>query len=125
LGLRVEATVSPRVLAKMVYAGASASFPQAQADLENLANLSISSERVRRACHQAGKERIAEHAQQQAAYDALPLPQQISGKPEAQTVECSPKLDPCVMRVQPPEWARRTFDEEEEAHAGTDHQEAA
>ena len=40
-------------------------------------------------------------------------------------VACSPKTDPCVMRVQPPAWARRTFDERQEAQPGADHQEAA
>jgi hypothetical protein len=82
----LEATVSPRVLAKMVYAGTATSFPQAAAHLENLADLTISSERVRRACHRAGEERIAQHDAEQAAYEALPLPQQISEKPEAATV---------------------------------------
>ena len=70
------------MLAKVVYAGATASFPQAEQDLRNLANLSISSERVRRACHRIGDERIAEHDTQQAAYESLPLPQQIYGKPD-------------------------------------------
>ena len=40
-------------------------------------------------------------------------------------MECSPKVDPCVMRVQRPERARRTFDARQEAPAGTDCQEAA
>jgi len=82
LGLSLEGTVSPRVLAKVVYAGATASFPQAEQDLLHLANLSISSERVRRACHRIGDERIAEHDTQQAAYESLPLPQQIYGQPD-------------------------------------------
>ena len=33
-------------------------------------------------------------------------------------VACSPKVDPCVMRVQRPARARRTFDARQEAHAG-------
>jgi hypothetical protein len=70
----------------MVYAGTATSFPQAADHLENLADLSISSERVRRACHRAGEERIARHDDEQAAYEALPLPQQISEKPEAAMV---------------------------------------
>lgn len=80
MGLSLEGTVSPRVLAKVVYAGASASFPQAEEDLLQLADLSISSERVRRACHRVGDERIAQHEADQSAYQSLPLPQQISGK---------------------------------------------
>jgi len=78
--LSLEGTVSPRVLAKVVYAGATASFPQAEEDLFNLADLSISSERIRRACHRVGNERIAEHEAEQSAYQSLPLPGQISGK---------------------------------------------
>ena len=77
----------------MVYAGATDSFPQAEEDLRNLADLSISSERVRRACHRTGDERIAEHQRQQAEYEALPLPGQISGKP---TEVAAPEIA-CVM----------------------------
>lgn len=80
MGLSLEGNVSPRVLAKVVYAGATASFPQAEEDLQHLADLSISSERVRRACHRVGDQRIAEHEAYQLAYESLSLPQQISGK---------------------------------------------
>lgn len=38
---------------------------------------------------------------------------------------CSPKVAPCVMRVQRPARARRTFDEGQEAPSGTDHPEAS
>ena len=38
---------------------------------------------------------------------------------------CSPKVDPCVMRVRRPARARRTFDARQEAPSGTDYQEAA
>lgn len=82
LALSLEGTVSPRVLAKVVYAGSTASFPQAEQDLLNLANLSIRSERVRRACHRVGSERIAEHQADQTAFESLPLPQQVHGKPD-------------------------------------------
>jgi hypothetical protein len=40
-------------------------------------------------------------------------------------VECSPKADPCVMRVQRPFKGRRILDERQEARPGADHQEAA
>ena len=80
--MSLEGTVSPRVLAKVVYAGATASFPQAEQDLFHLAHLSISSERVRRACHRVGAERVAAHEADQMAYETLPLPQQIYRKPE-------------------------------------------
>ena len=81
--MSLEGTVSPRVLAKVVYAGATASFPQAEQDLLNLANLSIRSERIRRASHRVGDERIAEHQSEQTAFQSLPLPRQVGGKPDA------------------------------------------
>ena len=57
LGLRVEATVSPRVERKMVYAGAnSTSFQQARKDLRNLADLEIKTERIRRATTRNGRD---------------------------------------------------------------------
>ncbi|MBL8827177.1 MAG: hypothetical protein JNM18_09340 [Planctomycetaceae bacterium] len=40
-------------------------------------------------------------------------------------LECSPKPDPCVMRVQRPELGERTFDERQEAFSRADHQETA
>jgi hypothetical protein len=38
---------------------------------------------------------------------------------------CSPKTDPCVMRVYWPLWGKETLDERQEAQSGADHQEAA
>ena len=40
-------------------------------------------------------------------------------------LECSPKVDPCVMRVQQPFEGRRILHERQEAQSGADHQEAA
>jgi hypothetical protein len=40
-------------------------------------------------------------------------------------MECSPKPDPCVMRVYWPESGKETLDEKQEAQSGTDRQEAA
>jgi hypothetical protein len=92
LGLAVEDTVSPRVLAKMVYSGASAaSFTAASKDLANLANLSISDERVRRACRRIAGERIGQHERLQEAFHSKPLPEQSRGKPaeiEAPEIAC-------------------------------------
>ena len=89
--MSLEGTVSPRVLAKVVYAGAAGSFPQAEQDLLNLADLSVSSERVRRACHRVGEERIAAHQVGQVVFKSLPLPEQIGAKPddvEAPDIAC-------------------------------------
>ncbi len=59
----------------MVYAGSqSASFVQATKDLEALAELSVSRERVQRWTKRIGRERVAEMEAQAAAYQDLPLP---------------------------------------------------
>lgn len=80
--MAVEDTVSPRVLRKVVYAGASAaSFAEASNSLANLADLSISAERVRRACSRVAADRIDEQQQLQEAFEAKPLPEQSRGKP--------------------------------------------
>ena len=84
--------VSPRVLAKMVYAGASsASFAAANQDLMNLADISISAERVRRACGRAAADRIDQQQRLQDAFESKPLPEQSRGKPadvEAPQIAC-------------------------------------
>ncbi len=82
LGLAVEDTVSPRVLAKMVYSGtSSASFAEASENLAKLADLSISSERVRRACRRVASDRIDHHQRLGEAYHRKSLPEQAHGKP--------------------------------------------
>jgi hypothetical protein len=92
LGLAVEDTVSPRVLAKMVWAGTSAaSFGAASKDLSHLSDHSISDERVRRACGHVGSDRIGEHQRLQGAFEDKPLPEQTRGKPadvEAPEIAC-------------------------------------
>jgi hypothetical protein len=92
LGLAVEDTVSPRVLAKMVYSGVSAaSFTAASKDLAHLANLSVSDERVRRACRRVGSDRIEQHQRLLEAFQSKPLPEQSHGKPadiEAPEIAC-------------------------------------
>lgn len=94
LGLAVEDTVSPRVLAKVVHAGTSAgSFTAASQDLLRLANLSISAERVRRACQRIGGERIEHQHRMQHAFEEKPLPVQLHEKPAG--VEPPPIA--CVM----------------------------
>ena len=92
LGLAVEDTVSPRVLAKVVYSGTSAaSFAKASRDLANLADLAISDERVRRACGRVGGDRVDQHERLQKAFQGKPLPEQSHGKPadaEAPEIAC-------------------------------------
>ena len=76
----------------MVYSGTSAaSFAAASQDLANLANLSISEERVRRACGRVGDERIQEHQRLQEAFERKPLLEQAHGKPadvQAPAIAC-------------------------------------
>jgi len=94
LGLAVEDTVSPRVLRKITYAGnRAASFAEASDALFELAEVSISAERVRRACGHVGEDLIDEQQQLQTAYQAKPLPEQIAGKPGDVT---APEIA-CVM----------------------------
>ena len=94
MGLAVEETVSPRVLAKMVYAGTAApAFEAASQALQSLAGLAISEERIRRACLHVGVERIEHHQQMQQAFEDKPLPQQIAGKPD----DVEPPEIACVM----------------------------
>ncbi|MEM6692102.1 MAG: hypothetical protein AAF664_21920 [Planctomycetota bacterium] len=85
MGLRVEATVSPRVEKKMVYAGAcSASFKQGQQDLKHLADLEIQSERIRRSTTRNGKARLALMALLEEAFLDKKLPDQLRGGPADQ-----------------------------------------
>lgn len=92
--MALEDTVSPRVLAKMIAAGTSgASFQDASRALEELANLSISDERVRRACGQVGRDRIEEQARLQEAFSRKSLPEQSFGKP----ADVEPPQLACVM----------------------------
>ncbi len=90
----MEDTVSPRVLAKIVYSGTSAaSFAAAGKDIEHLANLSVSDERVRRACRRVADDRIDQHGRLQEAYQNKSLPEQRRGKPADVT---APEIA-CVM----------------------------
>ena len=76
----------------MVYSGVqSRSFGEASAHLENLCELSISDERIRRATHHAAEERIAQQDRLISAYRNKTLPEQRSQKPadvEAPDIAC-------------------------------------
>lgn len=78
----MEATVSPRVERKMVYAGVAAeSFGQASDHLQTLANLEIKSERIRRATHRNGKQRWELRNLLEQAFLAKSIPEQLYGGP--------------------------------------------
>jgi hypothetical protein len=62
------------VLAKITYAGSNnTSYQQAQADLDQLAELDVTDKQVRRLCKRVGDERVAERDEAVAAYQRLPL----------------------------------------------------
>jgi hypothetical protein len=87
LGLRVEATVSPKVERKMVYSGATgASFEVASRDLKELAELEIRAERVRRATLRNGKARCELALLFQEAFLAKPIPDQLGKGPAEKEV---------------------------------------
>lgn len=82
MGLAVEDTVSPRNLQKMICAGTrAASFEEASDALQELAEVQISSDRVRRACGHVGQDLVDLQQQLQEAYQAKSLPEQTRGKP--------------------------------------------
>lgn len=90
----MEDTVSPRVLAKIVYSGASAtSFVEASNHLAELANVEISPERVRRACGRVADDRIEHQRRLQDAYQNKSLLEQVGGKP----ADVEPPEIACVM----------------------------
>ena len=67
----------------MVYAGTqSCSFPQAERNLKHLAELDISEQRIARATKRIGQERVAERKAEEAAWEALTLPEQRSSPRE-------------------------------------------
>lgn len=86
--------MSPRVLAKAVYAGTNnASFADAQENLAHVGDLNISDDRVRRACHRTGSDRIEHHQRLQDTFQAKTLPEQTTGKPAG----AEPPEIACVM----------------------------
>jgi len=78
----------------MVYSGTTAaSFAQASQDVLHLADLTISDERVRRACGRVGGDRVNEQQRLQEAFQSKSLPEQSYGKP----ADVEPPEIACVM----------------------------
>jgi len=99
LGITPDDTASPAVLSKMVYAGSHAnSFEQASTDLKEEAELVISAQRIMRATKRIGQERVTQRKAEEAAWEALSLPEQ-QGSPCAQVpqVAC---VEPDGGRIQ-------------------------
>ena len=79
MGIEPDSLLTPGALKKVVHAGAHASsFRQAQVDLRELAELSVSSQRVRRATERIGHERVAQRAEEIERFSKLTLPEQQS-----------------------------------------------
>jgi hypothetical protein len=77
LGIEPDRQLTPAALKKVVHAGVHASsFRQAEADLHALAELPVSSQRVRRATLQIGHERVVQRNEEIEHYMELPLPKQ-------------------------------------------------
>ena len=82
----MEATVSLRVERKLVYAGVCAeSFGKSSDHLKHLADLDISSERIRRATRRVGADRVRQRGQLVREYLQKPIPVQAYGKPAGVT----------------------------------------
>lgn len=77
IGVEIDCPFTPAMLKKVAYAGVqSASFPKATEDLEALAEVVVSRERVQRWTKRIGNERADEVETQAESYQSLPLPEQ-------------------------------------------------
>ena len=77
LGIEPDSQLTPGTLKKVVHVGVHAgSFRQAEADLQVLAELSVSSQRIRRATERIGHERVAQRDEEAERFLKLPLPEQ-------------------------------------------------
>jgi hypothetical protein len=75
IGVEVDCPFTPTMLRKVAYAGSqSASFVAATKDLEALAEVKVSRERVQRWTKRVGGQRVAEVQRQAESFQALPLP---------------------------------------------------
>jgi len=90
IGVEIDCPFTPAMLKKVAYAGVqSASFPKATEDLEALAEVVVSRERVQRWTKRIGNERVDEVEEQAGQYQALTLPeQQQSPTDQAPQVAC-------------------------------------
>ena len=76
IGVEVDCPFTHGLLRKIVYAGSqSASFVQATKDLQTLAEVNVSRERVQRWTKRVGQQRIDEARAAAGAYQKLPLPE--------------------------------------------------
>lgn len=97
-----DSQLSPALLKKVVHAAAcSTSFRQASEDLRVLAEVKVSSQRVRRAAERVGEERVAQSRAAAEAYQRLPLPaRQQSPREQSPQVACV-QTDGGRMQIRP------------------------
>ena len=77
IGVEIDCPFTPAMLKKVVYAGSqSASFSKATEDLQALAEVKVSRERVQRWTKRVGGERVSEVEEQAGQYQMLTLPEQ-------------------------------------------------
>jgi len=90
IGVEVDCPFTPSMLRKVVYAGSqSASFVQATKDLEALAEVNVSRERVQRWTKRVGQERILVTKTAADAYQQLSLPaRRLSPSDQVPQVAC-------------------------------------
>ena len=74
MGLRPDESLSPTLIEKVVYLGATLrSFPQAEQAAATLLELPLTSKRIERVTQRIGAERVAERDAQVAEWESLPL----------------------------------------------------
>ena len=80
LGLAARSTVTPSVLQKMVWVGSNlGSYATAEEAMRELAGVSISARRIRRAIEQIGTERVAERKAAVERFKEMDLPKRQAG----------------------------------------------
>jgi hypothetical protein len=80
LGLPARSTVTPKILQKMVWAGSNlGSYEMAEEAMRELAGVSVSLRRIRRAVSHVGNERVAEREATVARFKEMDLPKQQIG----------------------------------------------
>jgi hypothetical protein len=92
MGLAARATVTPKLLQKMIWAGANlSSYEMAAEAMQALAEQPISTRRIRRQVEAIGQARIAERERHVESLQTMPLPARRVTLPSAPSAE-APEL---------------------------------
>ena len=88
VGLSARATVTPKLLQKMIWAGANlSSYEQAAESMQELAEQPITARRIRRQVTTIGQARVAEREQQVESLKTMAIPTRRSGSSAAEVPE--------------------------------------